>query len=237
MPWVRQNLLAAFHACGHILLMLLRCALPLLLCPVALAAAPPPLSASQAEPLRCVAAIAIIANEQKRGIAEWTDFPDLADDGARYASIVTDRVADAARAERALVEREILRQIADIQRQSSSEQGSSRILHTLGEACVAEMERVLPQAPAPGLTRCAAMVALARDDARAREGMSKTVKDLTVFAAVLDSRARMALRADGKTDAESDIVIGTEREILADAFKDGSAQRFDFPSCFELAKP
>lgn len=217
--------------------MLHRWQLALLLCPVLLAGAPPALSADQTEQLRCVGAIAIIANEQQRGVAEWTDFPDLAEDGARYATIVTDRVTDASGAERAAVEQEIVRQIGDIQHQSSSEQGSSRILHTLGEACVAEMERVLPQAPAPGLTRCAAMVALARDDARAREGMSKSVKDLTVFASVLESRARMALRAEGKSEAESDIVLGTEREVLSNAFRDGAAQRFDFTSCFELAKP
>jgi hypothetical protein len=217
--------------------MLRYAALLLFLYPVALFAASPRFSAEQTEQLRCVAALAIIASEQQRGIAEWSDFPDLSDAGARYASVVTDRVAGAVKTEKSMVESQIVREIADLQRQSSSEQGSSRILHTLGEACMTEMETVLPQVPAPGLTRCAAMVALARDDARAREGMSKAVKDLTVFASVLDNRARLALRADGKSDAESDIVLGLEREALADAFKDGRGQGLDFPACFELAKP
>lgn len=209
----------------------------LLMVPLLMAARQPDFSVEQSEQLKCVAAFAIIANEQQRGVNEWADFPDLSDRGAFYAASITDKIAKGLRVQRASIEQEIVRQIAQLQTQSSSEEGSTRMLHTLGESCLADLDAVVRKAPAPGLTRCAALLALARDDARAREGMTKAVKDLTVFASVLEDRARTSLRSDGKTEAESDIILGTERETLSRAFQQGKANGTDFPACFELAKP
>jgi hypothetical protein len=211
--------------------------LALLLVPLLVAAKWPDLSVEQSERLKCVATFAIIANEQQRGVPEWTDFPDLTDRGGLYSDSVIQRIAGDLRIQRALVEQEVVQHISEIQRQSSSEEGSTRVLHTLGESCLADLESVVPEAPAPGLTRCAALLALARDDARAREGMTKAVKDLTVFASVLENRARTSLRSDGRTEAESDIILGTERETLSRAFQEGKASGSDFPACFDLAKP
>ena len=64
---------------------------------------------------------------------------------------------------------------------------------------------------------------------------------LAIFAAVLDGRAREELKAAGKTEAESDVIIGLEKEKLLAEFKahkgKGAQDKVDFPACFEMARP
>ncbi|MBA3896191.1 MAG: hypothetical protein H0X36_03445, partial [Sphingomonadaceae bacterium] len=61
--------------------------MPILLALAVAAAALPPPPPEQAADIRCVALLAIVANEQTRGTG-WTSTPPLADDGARYSDVV-----------------------------------------------------------------------------------------------------------------------------------------------------
>ena len=74
-----------------------------------------------------------------------------------------------------------------------------------------------------------------------REGLSKTAQDLKTLAAVLDSRARDRLRAEGLSGQESDIILTQSREAtLADARQreaQGQGSDLDYDHCFVLAAP
>ena len=90
-------------------------ALALILAPLPVRAAPRALAASELEQLRCVAVLAIVANEQQRGSAGWQDVPTLAARGAKYADRVTEALIKAKVRTSAGVSADILAQIAALQ--------------------------------------------------------------------------------------------------------------------------
>ncbi|MEP6102056.1 hypothetical protein, partial [Parasphingorhabdus sp.] len=95
--------------------------------------------------------------------------------------------------------------------------------------------------PKPDLNQCAGILQLAYDEVHDREGLSKTAQDLKTLAAVLDSRARDKMRAEGLSGQESDILLTQSREaMLADAKQkeaEGQSSDLDFEHCFTLAAP
>lgn len=221
--------------------MLRRIAAALLLVPLPLQAGPVLLSAPQQDHLRCVAVLAIIANEQQRGVGGWEDLRPLAARGAKFSDRVIDglvkekvRSQEAARAE-------ILAQVAAIQAEATASGDPSALLRDKSGSCIAMLDAEVPPPQPPTLPQCAAALAMAYDDEVAHQGMSKTARTLAVFASVLDGRAREELKAAGKTEAESDVVIGLEKEKLMAEFKasqgKGTQDKVDFPACFEMARP
>jgi hypothetical protein len=56
------------------------------------AAEPTPLTEMHQRDVGCVAAIGIIAHEQREGKAALTDYPDMREAGKRWAGIVGDRI-------------------------------------------------------------------------------------------------------------------------------------------------
>ena len=192
-------------------------------------AAPLPLTSDQSARLRCVAGLAIIANEQSRGVGGWEDVQNLANKGAKFAAVVGDDLVKNSGRNRDIVRGDMFAAVASLQKEASGADQDDNLLRELVQPCVAMMEAALPS---PSLQTCAVMLSLAYDEVYSREGLSKTAKDLATFAAVLDSRARDELRAKGKSEAESDIAMG-----IAKALAKRDRGEFDFEACFELARP
>jgi hypothetical protein len=205
---------------------------------LAIAAAPSPFTPAHTEQLRCVAALAIVAHEQRRGADEWSELPDLAGRGAHFSEVVGQKImADTKRPQEA-VRDAILAEVAAFQK---AYPGDAEIPEKTVTGCIALMDRIDPPAPPPSLLRCTALLGLAQDEMQRREGMTPVTSKLAVFAALIDGQARDQLLREGKTRNESDIAIGMERDaILADTAKRqaaGQNAEQDFEACFALANP
>ena len=215
-------------------------ALPLLFAGLPAQAATAPLSAAETGRVQCVATLAIVASEQERGTSEWDDLPPLATRGGRFAEIVTAELRKGGRSE-AEAKASIVAAIEAQQREAAAGADPGAAVHDAAPVCIAMLDKAVPPPKPPTPLQCAAAVGLAYDEVKGREGMSKTAKDLDLFASVLDNRARDELRAAGKTEAESDVAIGLERERLLAQYKaapEGSRQtEIDFPACFAMAQP
>lgn len=217
----------------HFLVPMLTLALSL---PAFAAAPPPPLTPEQNERVRCVAALAIVANEQERGVGDWDSLPPLKSRGSHFAGVVGDSLTGEGGRTREAVRDAILAAVADFQKS-----GVNELPPEIAINCITLMDRLDPPLPPPGLTECAAMVSLAAQETRAREGFSDNVKLLVTFATVLDSRARAKLRSEGRTEAENDVIIGLKKEELSAAAKargsNADSVGPDMAGCLELAKP
>ena len=215
---------------------LLVSALALSLTLPALAAPPPPLTPEQNGRVECVAALAIVASEQLRGVGDWNSLPPLKSRGAHFAGVVGDALTGEGGRTRESVRDSILAAVRNFQKGGETALSPERVT-----GCVDLMNRLDPPPPPPGLTECAAALALAAKDVKAREGLSDNAKLLITFATVLDSRARAQLRAQGKADAENDVIIGLKKEELLALAKastdDGTPVGPDMTACLELAKP
>ncbi len=190
--------------------------------------APPPLTSGERAQVRCVAALAIVASEQQRGVNEWGNLPPLARRGAHFAGQVGETLVKAGRT-REQVREAMTGEVAAFQKAGDLPADTVK-------QCIALMDKVDPPVPPPGLPQCAALVALAAKDAVRQDPKSDAATYLTGFAAVLDARARDDLQAQGKTIPESDIAMGLAREgIEADA-KAGKPLP-DLEACLEQARP
>lgn len=202
---------------------------------------PKPLNADQALRVRCVAALAIVASEQERGVGDWAGYPPLEEDGATFAGIVGEQVMKETGRTREQVRDEILKAVADLQKQAVDTDEPEKIAHIEADKCLPVLRAVVPAKPKPSLPECAVYVSLAYEEVRGREGASKTAKDLATIAAVLDHRAREMLKGEGKSEPEVDEVMGrTKERVLAQAKSvggGGDAAKIDFPACFEMAAP
>jgi len=107
--------------------------------------------------------------------------------------------------------------------------------------CLPLLDKDVPPKPKPTLNQCAAMLELAFREVHGREGLSKTAQDLKTLATVLDSRTREAMRNDGMSGNESDMILTSLREaMLAEAQEKearGIPSDLDFEHCFVLAAP
>jgi hypothetical protein len=194
-------------------------------------AAPPPLTAQQAGQVRCVAALAIVANDQERGAQGWDGIPPLSTRGAHFAGTVGESLMKAGARTREQVRDEMVGAVAALQKK-----GTAGLTPDTVKSCIALMDKVDPPAPRPKLAECAAMMALAYDDATRRKEIAGSTRDLAMIAAVLDSRARDQLRSEGKTEAEGDVAIGLAREKIEADAKAGKTLP-DTAQCIDFAKP
>ena len=193
----------------------------------------PPLTVDQKERVRCVAALAIVASEQVRGVGDWNRLPPLQSRGSHFAGVIGDALTGEGGRTREAVRDAIVAEVAMFQKARETSLPAETVFN-----CIALMDRLDPPPPPPGLTECAALVSLAAKETQAREGLSDTAKLLVTFAAVLDNRAREKLRIEGNSESENDVVIGLKKEELLAAAKtkDGAAGP-DMSACLELAKP
>lgn len=202
---------------------------------------PEPLDESQRRDLSCVAVLAIIASEQERGVEGALAYPLLSERGATYAGLVGERImADTGRT-REQVREEILAAVAEQQAMAKEAADPDELVRGEMATCLPLLDSAVPPKPKPDLTQCAGMLQLAYEEVHSREGLSKTAQDLKTLAAVLDSRARDQLRAEGLSGQESDIILTQSREaMLADAIQkeaQGQGSDLDFDHCFLLAAP
>lgn len=180
----------------------------------------------QASDLRCVALLAIVANEQRRGTG-WTQYRDLQRDGARFAGVVGDDIVATTGETREAVRDQIVAQVARLQR-------GGELTRTEVDACAARVTVRAPAPPPPSLPRCAAIMGLAYDAVRARDGMTKDAKDLATLASVLTYRMRTELGAQGKSGSEIDALLAAERDKAANT---GGAPQDELEACADLAAP
>lgn len=215
--------------------------LPALMLALSQPAAPPPLDENQRRDLTCVAVLAIIASEQERGMESALAYPLLAERGATYAGLVGERIMAGSGRTREQVREDILAAVADQQALAKDAADPDERVRGEMATCLPLLDAAVPPKPKPDLTQCAGMLQLAYEEAYGREGLSKTAQDLKTLAAVLDSRARDKMRAEGLSGQESDILLTQGREaILADAQKreaQGQGSDLDFDHCFTLAAP
>jgi hypothetical protein len=206
------------------------------------AASPPaPLDEIQQRDLSCVAVLAIIASEQERGVESALDYPLLSERGATYAGLVGQQIMDDTGRTREQVREDILAEVAAQQARAQEAADPDELVRSEMATCLPLLDAAVPPKPKPDLTQCAGMLQLAYDEVHDREGLSKTAQDLKTLAAVLDSRARDRMRAEGLSGQESDILLTLSREtMLADAKKlesRGQGSDLDFDHCFLLAAP
>ena len=201
----------------------------ILLFSIAAAALPSPMTAEQASHVRCVAALAIVANDQARGAPGWEDVPPLAKRGAHFAGIVGAALTKDKARSREQVKAAMTAAVATFQK-------SKTLTPETVNQCIALMNRVDPLAPPPSLTQCAATLSLAYEDVAKRDAASNAAKDMATFAAVVTARARAELRDGGKTEAEGDVVLGRAKDAIAADAKSGRDTP-EIGTCLDYAKP
>jgi hypothetical protein len=182
------------------------------------------LNVQQAQDVRCVALLAIVANEQARGTG-WSDVDALKDSGARYAGVVGETAMKTTGRTREEVRDMILGEVASIQKAGALPRADV-------DRCIARIAVVAPAPTPPTLPRCAAIIGLAYDAVKARDGLTKAAKDLATLASVLSYRARTEGAAKGQGARQVDDAIAAER---ATAAKAGEASDDDLQACAALA--
>jgi hypothetical protein len=197
---------------------------------LAAASSPPPLTDVQAQQLRCVAVLAIVAGEQQRRTAAALSLPPLVRQGARFAQVVGDGLVKDTGRTQEQVRDLILQQVAAVQKDAGK---TAELPIAEAESCVPMMNTLAPPLPPPSTIECAGLLKLAADDVHKREGMSKTAMDLMTIAALVEDRARTELRAAGKSEAEGDRELTLAREAIAADPKSSP----DMEACVELARP
>ncbi len=186
-----------------------------------LAAAATSLTPQHAADLRCVSMLAIVADAQVRETG-WDDVEPLKDSGARYAGVIGEAVMKETGRSREAVRDLILRGVAGFQK-------SGAITRPDVDACVVRMKVAAPPTPEPGLPRCAAILSLAAEAVKKRDGLSKGAKDLATLASVLAYRARVE---GGGSEAEVMAMINAERDAAAKA---GGASEPEIQDCAQRA--
>jgi hypothetical protein len=184
------------------------------------------ITSAQSADIACVAKLAIVASEQKRGTG-WTDYPDVGDDGADYASVVGEDVVTSTGQSKEQVRDLILAAVASVQKGGKLDRAEI-------DKCAILMHARVPVPLPPTMPRCAAIMSLSYDAVKARDGLTKDAKDLATLAAVLSYRAKEEMISDGKSEAEADAIIGAER---AKAAKAGGAPESELRACAGLAAP
>lgn len=188
---------------------------------LAFVAAVTPLTAQHSTDLRCVSMLAIVADAQVRDTG-WADVEPVKDSGARYAGVIGEAVMKDTGRTREVVRDLILRGVAGLQKVGT-------IAPAEVAACIARMKVAAPPTPQPGLPRCAAILSLAAEAVKKREGLSKGAKDLATLASLLAYRARVE---GGGSEAEVMATINAEREA---AIKTGGASEPEIQDCAQLA--
>ncbi|WP_417620527.1 hypothetical protein [Parasphingorhabdus sp.] len=206
-----------------------------------MASEPAPLTPVQQRDLSCVAVLAIVASEQEAGVTSALDYPLLTERGATYAGLVGQQIMDDSGRSKEQVRDDMIAAVAARQALAQSAADPETAVRNEMPICLPLLDAAVPPKPKPDLTQCAGMLQLAYDEVHDREGLSKTAQDLKTLAAVLDSRARDKMRAEGLSGQESDILLTQSREaMLADSKEResmGQGSNLDFEHCFTLAAP
>lgn len=199
---------------------------------------PTALTTTHQRDLSCVAAFAIVASEQQRGIESALDYPLLTERGRVYAGQIGERVMAETGQTREQVRNAILAAVADQQAKVAQVAEPEQVVAAEMGKCLPLLDTEVTPKPKPTLNQCAGMLQLAYETVYAREKLSKTAQDLKTLAFVLDNRAREKMRGEGKSGSESDIILTQTREEMRALEQDPSKQEaLDIDHCFALAAP
>lgn len=203
------------------------------------AAAPAQVDADTAASLRCAAAFAIVASEQRRGLPTALGFPPLAERGREYFVRVGARAMDRTKLSREAVRGLLEAEVAKLQDEAKGSADPEAAVMNVMNPCLERLEKEVPPLPKPTLGQCAAILSLAYDEIYAKEGLSSAARDLKILANVLDSRERKALEAQGITGNRADQrVAETHDKMLKEALETTSGvERYDLQTCYDLAQP
>jgi len=206
---------------------------------VAPAAPMPQVDTETAAGLRCAAAFAIVASEQRRGLPTALGFPPLAERGREYFVRVGARAMDRTKLSREAVRGLLEAEVGKLQEEAKGSADPEAAVMNVMNPCLARLEVEVPPLPKPTLGQCAAILSLAYDEIYAREGLSPAARDLKILANVLDSRERKALEVQGITGNGADRrVAETHDAMLKDAVETTSGvEKYDLQVCYDLAQP
>ena len=101
---------------------------------------PAPLSLEQAMLLRCSAAFAIVAGEQRRGVASALVYPPLAERGREFFARAGARLMDERQMSREQLEAAIRAEVAALQESSTQSEDPARHLDGVMRPCLAALE-------------------------------------------------------------------------------------------------
>lgn len=182
----------------------------------------------------CVTTLAIVAYEQQRGTAWARVFPTIGRDGARYAQVVGEAMVREGRSKEQV--RDAMLAAASARQRAGGNPTPAEV-----NACLARAGRDAPPPAPPTLAECAGLLTLATEDLRRRQPGAAAVRDMEVFAAVLDNRARTALREAGRSQSEIDAEVSGVRSRLTGEARareaDGVSAGIELGPCFALAAP
>ncbi|MFC4294105.1 hypothetical protein ACFO0A_03425 [Novosphingobium tardum] len=204
--------------------------------PVA-AQTPSGLSAQTRSDLACAASFAIVATEQAHGGKALASYPPMAVRGREFFVRTGAHAMDEAGLTREAVKALLEAEVARLQGEAASHPDAV-IARKMGE-CLPRLEATVPPLERPTLPQCAAIMQLAYDELHARDGLSAPARDLKTLAAVLESREREALAAQGKVQDAIDREIAAQRDaMLKQSLAAGpGVQKYDLSVCYELARP
>lgn len=204
-------------------------------------AAPSPASAPMSDDTRaalsCAAAFAVAATEQGRGERAALAFPPLAVRGKEYFVRVSARAMDETGSSRETIRDVLAGEVAALQKRAAENPDGA--MTAAVTPCLARLDAEVPPLPKPSLAQCAAILSLAYEEVHSREGLSASARDLKTLAAVLESRTREALVAQGLTgDAADRRLAETHDAMLKEALETtGGVEKYDLQTCYEWAKP
>lgn len=100
----------------------------------------PPLSLEQTMQLRCSAAFAIVANEQRRGLASALAYPPLSERGREYFVRSGARLMDDLHLSREQLQAALRAQVEGLQKQSVEADDPAAFVQSLMQPCLSALE-------------------------------------------------------------------------------------------------
>ena len=200
----------------------------------------PELDADQKARMTCSAVFAILASEQARGNAAALAYPPLKVRGreyfVRFGAQTIDQTGATREAVKVLLESEVER-LQKLAAATGDPQGT--LARTIAP-CLPRLDAEVPPLAKPTLAQCTAILTLAYEEVYARDGISGAEsRDLKILSAVLESRQRKALEAQGLSGDRMDRSIGEEHDrMLKEVVASGpGVEKYDLQVCYDLAKP
>ncbi len=200
----------------------------------------PELNADQKAQLTCSAVFAIVASDQARGEEAALRFPPLKVRGreyfVRFGAKTIDQTGASREAVKALLEGEVER----LQKLAAAMGDPQGTLSRTITPCLPRLNAEVPPLAKPTLGQCTAILTLAYEEVYARDGISGAEsRDLKILSAVLESRQRKALEAQGLSGDRMDRSIGEEHDrMLKEVVASGpGVEKYDLQTCYDLAKP
>lgn len=200
----------------------------------------PELNAEQKAQLTCSAVFAIVASDQARGEEAALRFPPLKVRGREYFVRFGARTIDQTGASREAVKILLEGEVERLQKLAAALGDPQGTLSRTITPCLPRLDTEVPPLTRPTLAQCTAILTLAYEEVYAREGINGAeARDLKILSAVLESRQRKALEAQGLSGDRMDRSIAEEHDrMLKEVVASGpGVEKYDLQTCYDLAKP